>query len=175
MMPVTRTFFAYAFDGLLPKIVAAVDDRTHTPWGAIGLTLVLTELFLIWSLLINNFIQVLSYAVLIQLISMSLVGVAAMIVPWRKPDLYRAGATQARFLGIPVISIAGAGALLSGLFVYVLYFAYPAQFGLTDKGQFLLYSVGTLVAAVVFLNGVKLYRRRQGHDLALVYAEVPPE
>jgi len=36
-------------------------------------------------------------------------------------------------LGIPVVTIAGAGAILTAVFIWVLYFHYPTAFGLSDK------------------------------------------
>jgi basic amino acid/polyamine antiporter, APA family len=174
-VPLTRTLFAYAFDGLLPKKITAVDSRTHTPFWAIGVAFVLLEAFFIWSLQLNNFVQVLTYASLVQFISMGLVGVAAAIVPWRKPELYSAGATQRRFLGLPVVSIAGGAAVLSSVLIYVLYFHYAAEFGLSDKTKFVLFAVGVMVVSVIFLYGVRAIRHRQGIRQELVYAEIPPE
>jgi chromate transport protein ChrA len=118
---------------------------------------------------------VLTYASLVQFISMGLVGVAAAIVPWRKPDLYSAGATQRRFLGLPVVSIAGGAAVLSSVLIYILYFHYAAQFGLSDKVKFVVFAVGVMVVAVIFLYGVRAIRHHQGIRQELVYAEIPPE
>jgi APA family basic amino acid/polyamine antiporter len=174
-VPLTRSLFAYAFDGLLPKKVTDVERRTHTPVWAIGVGFVLLQAFFIWSLQLNNFVQVLTYASLVQFISMGLVGLAAAIVPWRRPDLYRGGGTQQRILGVPVITVAGVAAILSSVFIWVLYFHYSVQFGLSDKLKFILFALGVMVAGVVFLYGARAVRHRQGVRQELVYAEIPPE
>jgi amino acid transporter len=174
-VPLTRSLFAYAFDGLLPKKVTDVESRTHTPVWAIGLGFLLLQAFFIWSLQLNNFVQVLTYASLVQFISMGLVGLAAAIVPWRRPELYRAGATQQRVAGIPVITIAGVAAILSSVFIWVLYFHYSVQFGLSGKLKFILFAIGVMLAGVIFLFGARAIRRRQGVRQELVYAEIPPE
>jgi amino acid transporter len=175
IMTVTRTIFAFAFDGLLPQKLGEVDERTRTPWWAIGITFVLTELFFIWSLQIDNFFQVLVYATLIQLISMGLVGLCAAIVPWRKPDLYRAGSTQLKFLGIPVVTIAGVAAMLAVAFLYYVYFHWSTEFGLKDKGKFLYYLIGTIAVGALFYHVARLVQRGRGTRVELAFAEIPPE
>jgi amino acid transporter len=172
---VTRTIFAFSFDGLLPKRLSEVEERTKTPWWAIVITLVLTELVFLWSLQIGNLFQVLVYATLIQLVSMVLVALCAAIIPWRKPELFRAGGTQRRLFGVPVITIAGVGAILSAILVYCLFFVWSAQFGLENKLNFLYYLVGTIAAGVIFYNVARLVQRRRGHRVELAFAEIPPE
>ena len=69
---------------------------------------VISEFPFLFTLHLGGFSKILVYATLIQL-----VGLCAAIVPFRKPELFRAGATQCRFIGVPVITIAGVGAVLS--------------------------------------------------------------
>ena len=74
---------------------------------------VISEFTFLFTLHLGGFLKILVYATLIQLVPMGLVGRCAAIVPFRKPELFRAGATQCRFIGVPVITIAGVGAALS--------------------------------------------------------------
>jgi basic amino acid/polyamine antiporter, APA family len=151
-MTVTRTIFAYSFDGMLPRKLSAVDERTRTPWWAIAIVWVLTEITFLVALHLGNFFQILVYATLIQLITMGLVGLCAAIIPYRMPELFRAGATQAKILGVPIVTIAGVCAMLAAVAVYVIYFNWPTQFGLTNKLSFIYWLGGTAVAAVLFFN-----------------------
>jgi amino acid transporter len=139
------------------------------------IALVLSVAVFLWAVNAAGFFQILVYATLVQLIAMGLVGLSALIVPWVKPDLYRASATTRRFLGIPVVSIAGAGALAVSILIWILYFSYKTQFGLTDLGRmFGIFGV-TIGAAVIYYFVARAVRRSQGVDLDLVYAEIPPE
>lgn len=174
-LTLTRTIFAYSFDGLLPRRLSSVEERTRTPWWAIAITWVLTELVFLISLQLGNFFQILVYATLIFSISMAFVGACALVVPWRKPELYRAGATQRRVFGIPVISIAGGFAVVSVALIWTIYFVWPTQFGLENTTQFLLWVIGTILAAVVFFNLARYIQRRRGIRVELAYAEIPPE
>jgi basic amino acid/polyamine antiporter, APA family len=171
----TRMLFAYAFDGILPKSVTNL-SRNGSPYVAVILTLIASFVTLIWAVKgASNFFQVLVYATLVQLIAMGLVGLAAVLVPYTKPDLYRAAATHRKVLGIPVVSIAGLGAIATAVFIWILYFHYPAQFGLSDKQKmFTIFGV-TIALAIVYYIGIKLYRRSQGVDIDLAYSEIPPE
>ena len=65
-----------------------------SPYVAVLLALVASFITLIWAVNGSSFFQVLVYATLVQLIAMALVGLAAVLVPYTKPDLYRASATQ---------------------------------------------------------------------------------
>jgi basic amino acid/polyamine antiporter, APA family len=171
----TRMLFAYAFDGILPKSVTNL-SRNGSPYVAVILTLIASFVTLIWAVKgASNFFQVLVYATLVQLIAMGLVGLAAVLVPYIKPDLYRAAATHRRVLGIPVVSIAGIGAIATAVFIWILYFHYPAQFGLSDKQKMFTIFGATIVLAVIYYVGIKLYRRSQGVDIDLAYSEIPPE
>jgi len=130
---------------------------------------------LIWAVNGSNFFQVLVYATLVQLIAMALVGVSAIVVPYTKPDLYRASATKKTIAGIPVVSIAGAGAVLTCVFVWVLYFHYPTQFFLSDKQKmFSIFGV-TIALAILYYFAVKAFRRSKGIDIDRAFAEIPPE
>jgi APA family basic amino acid/polyamine antiporter len=171
----TRMLFAYSFDGLLPRFVAKVSGRSQAPVVAVAISGVLSVATLYWAIyLASNVFQVVTYIVLAQVVAMGLVGLSALVFPYRRPELYRASTTTRTFLGIPVVSIAGAGAVLSTVILWVLYFT-EAKLGLSDKRNFFLWIGGTGVLAVVFYYGARLVRKREGIDLDRVYGEIPPE
>jgi amino acid transporter len=171
----TRMIFAYSFDGLLPRGASKVSGRNHAPVVAIVIAGALAILTLAWAIYVAaNVFQVVTYTVLAQVVSMGLVGVAALLFPYRRAALFKASTTTKTFLGIPVVSIAGAGAIVSTIVLWILYFT-QAKLGLADKGNFFLWIGGTLVLAVVFYYSAVAVRRRQGVALDRVYHEIPPE
>ena len=172
-MQQTRIFFAWAFDGLFPFSVTKV-SRHHTPYVALILTLIVSVVTMYWATSSASYFGVIVYATLLAMITMMLVGLCAAIVPYRRPDFYRAGATQRRFLGIPVVSIAGVGAILAGGFVWVMYLHY-AEFGVAHKDKMVEFVVGTILGGVILYGAAAWIRSRQGVNIALAYAEVPPE
>ena len=113
------------------------------------------------------------YAVLIQLIAMTIVGVTAIVFPWRRPELFRASVSNRRILGVPAVSLAGGISVASGVILYAIYVHYTSL-GFSNTGKFVWFAIGTIAVALVFYAAAFLYRRR-GTDLNLVYAEIPPE
>lgn len=170
-----RTFFAWALDGLLPARFGRVSPRTHAPNYAIGLTVVLAVAVLWWA--VSNeegFLKFLYEAVLLQLVTMVLLAIAAVLLPYRRADVWRASATTQRLFGVPVVALAGALSvlLLGGLFF--IYMHYPAL-GIEDKGHFFRDCAIVLVAALVAYFVARAARRRQGVDVDKLAAEIPPE
>ncbi len=169
-----RTFFAWALDGLLPSRFARVSPRTHAPNYAIGLTVVLSVLVLWWA--VSNeegFFKVLIEAVVLQLVTMILLGIAAVLLPYRRPEVWRSSATTQRLFGIPIVALAGAlvTIVLAGLFF--IYMHYP-DLGI-DKGHFFRDCGIILGAALLTFFVARGVRLRQGVDVDKLAAEIPPE
>jgi amino acid transporter len=173
MLQQTRMLFAYAFDGILPKRVTKVSS-VGSPYVAVIIAVVGSIIVLYWGIHASSFFQVLAYATLIQLVAMCLVGITAVIVPWRRGALYRASAAQFKILGIPAVAVAGAAAVISAILIWIIYLHYPAL-GLSDKSKFFTFVAVTLGLGAVYYLAAKLIRRSQGVDIDLAYAEVPPE
>lgn len=169
-----RTFFAWALDGLLPTRIARVSSRTHAPNYAIGLTVVLSILVLGWAVFNNEgFQSVLVEAILLQLVTMILIGVSAVLLPYRRPEAWRSSATTRRVLGVPIVAAAGAvvAVMLAGLFYVFL--RYP-DLGI-DKGQYFRDSAIVLGASLLTFFIARAARLRQGVDVDKLAAEIPPE
>ncbi len=173
MLQQTRMLFAYAFDGILPKRVTNV-SKAGSPYIAVVVAVIGSIIVLYWGIHASSFFQVLAYATLIQLVGMVLVGITAVIVPWRRPKLYRASAAQFKILGVPAVVVAGAAAIISGILIWIIYLHYPAL-GISNKGKFFIFVIVTLALALAYYIGAKLIRRAQGVNIDLAYAEVPPE
>jgi amino acid transporter len=173
MLQQTRMLFAYAFDGILPKGVTKI-SRAGSPYVAVVIAVIGSIAVLYWGIHASSFFQVLAYATLIQLVGMVLVGITAVIVPWRRPQLYRASTAQFRILGVPAVTVAGAAAVVSGVLIWIIYLHYHAL-GLSNISKFVIFTLVTLGAAIVYYVGAKIIRRAQGVDIDLAYKEVPPE
>jgi APA family basic amino acid/polyamine antiporter len=170
-----RTLFAWALDGILPSRFARVSARTHAPNYAIGLTVILSILVLWWAVSNNeSFLKFLYEAVLLQLVTMVLLGIAAVLLPYRRPETWRSSTTTQRLFGIPVVALAGGLTviLLAGLFF--IYMRYPEPLGI-DKSQFFRDCAIILGAALVTFFVARTARKRQGVDVDKLAAEIPPE
>ncbi|HEX5984640.1 MAG TPA: APC family permease [Solirubrobacterales bacterium] len=170
-----RSFFAWALDGLLPSRFSQVSSRTHAPNYAIGLTVVLGIAALYWATSNQEgFNKFLYEAVLLQLVTMILLSLAAVLLPYRKPDAWRASATTRRLFGVPVVALAGALSIVLMAGLFYVYMRYPAL-GIEDKGHFLRDCGIILAAALVTFCVARAARKRQGVDVDKLAAEIPPE
>jgi basic amino acid/polyamine antiporter, APA family len=170
----TRTFFAWALDGVLPTRVSRVSQKTHAPNWGIGLVVVISIAVLYWAVTAaSSFFGVLVEAVMLQLVTMILLGIAAILLPYRRPEVWRASATTRTVGGIPVVAVAGAlvVVLMAGLFFIYLHYA-----GLGIKvGRFWRDCGIVLGASLITFFVARSARARQGVDVEKLAMEIPPE
>jgi amino acid transporter len=170
---VTRNIFAWSFDRVFPEPVATVSERFHTPVAATILTgallavmAYLTAFTSFWGYLVNLMIG-LFFAFII-------VSVAAIIFPYRKKELFQKSPIASWKVGnIPLVTIVGIASLLVSGYLEFTVLSYPAL-----GGAITWTSIGSVIAVFVFGLAMyfvyKVYRSKQGIDLALVFGEVPP-
>jgi APA family basic amino acid/polyamine antiporter len=176
-MPI-RSVFAWAFDRLLPEKFAEVNERTHSPVPAILLVMGLVTAMLAWSVLSTDFFTWLALGVEAGVVCVVIVGIAAVMFPSRRPDLYQASPANVRFAGIPVLYIVAPLSILVMLFLVYLTVTYPALAlaGNPDNLWQIPAFMGMIVViGLILYYGAKMVRRSQGVDVDLVYRELPPE
>lgn len=176
-MPI-RTVFAWSFDRLLPEKFSEVNERTHSPVPAILLIMGLVTAMLAWSVASTDFATWLALGVLAGVVCVVIVGVAAIMFPTRRPDLYRASPANLTVAGIPVLYIVGPLSIAVMLFLTWLTLQYPALalYGNPDNAWWVPTFIGGIViVGLVVYFGAKFIRRSQGVDIDLVYRELPPE
>jgi basic amino acid/polyamine antiporter, APA family len=170
-----RTMFAWSFDGIAPTAITKV-TRRGVPITATALTVAFSIACYAWAIYVaGNFFRVLVYATLIQLITHVLISVSSIVFPYRRPDLYRASVATHEVAGIPLMVVAGVGALCTTVFIYWAYFHYPF-FGLIGhKGNMVIWLVGAVLFGLAWYAGARMIRGQGGVNLDSVYAEIPPE
>jgi len=176
-MPI-RSVFAWAFDRLLPEKLAEVNERTHSPVPAILLVMGLVTAMLAWSVLSTDFFTWLALGVEAGVVCIVIVGIAAIMFPSRRPDLYQASPANVRFAGIPVLYIVAPLAILVMLFLVYLTVTYPALALAGNKDN--LWQIPAFMGMIVVIGlvlyyGAKMVRSGQGVDVDLVYRELPPD
>jgi basic amino acid/polyamine antiporter, APA family len=169
-----RALFAWSFDGLLPPVVASVDDRRHSPRVALAITAVLSVIALVWAVYSSNFFTVLALLVVLFLVPMAYVAVGAMLLPYLRPALFRQSPITGRFLGIPLLSWIGAFGLAASLFVFWIFMKYPAL-GVSNRKNTLIAMFGLMAGGFVLYYIARAVQRKRGVDIALNYQEIPPE
>jgi amino acid transporter len=176
-MPI-RSFFAWSFDRLMPESLASVNERTHSPVNAIIVTNVIIAALVIWSVIGNQFQLVLGLIVLAGALAVIIVGIAAIALPIRRPDLYQASPANVKFLGIPVLYIVGALSIAEFVFIIYISTQFPAlvMAGNPSDAWWIWAWLGGLIVGGALLYYIpRFIRARQGVNIGFVYKELPPE
>jgi basic amino acid/polyamine antiporter, APA family len=172
----TRMIFAAAFDRILPEAAGRVSERRAVPWVALLLIMVPSVVLSWFYWYYEGFGSLTLDASLVIAVTFLGSSVAATILPWWKPDLYK-NSPIARYniLGLPLISLAGGiTTIFLGwvLFEWLFESLYGIGVGNATSISFLVILYG--LAAVVFVVAW-LFRRAQGVDLEAIHSEIPAE
>jgi amino acid transporter len=170
----SRSIFAWSFDRLVPEGLSEVEPRTRSPLRANLIVLVVAFAYLALMVFGSaDFTTILFTQVLGLLGTFMLVALAGAVLPFRRPDLYKLGASDRRVLGLPLLT-----------FVSLIAFAIYAFFTVVLATQDVLAansSVGIkalIVIAVIALIAYPLsyaLNKSRGLDLSLANKTLPPE
>ncbi|HEX9037860.1 MAG TPA: APC family permease [Ktedonobacterales bacterium] len=173
-MIATRNLFAWSFDRLAPAGVAEVNERLHTP-------VIATVIVALWVELLNylNIYQGLGALLLNVIAVMALafvaVSIAAIALPYARPNIYNAAPAMVRrtIAGVPVIVLAGVVMLLSWGFVLYVTFSTTAFGQISLKSMLEAFAVPAI--GLVYYVIVRIVRAREGIQLQAAFQEIPPE
>ena len=173
----SRSLLAYSFDGILPKRVSNVHPKYHTPVVAILIISVLSEISLILLNIPYTSAKIYLFSTVLTwydaIFPMMLVGIAGIIFPFRKKDLFESSPAKSRIAGIPVMSITGIiTVIFTGMIAYLelTNSVYAANTSLGIE-----FVVGSVVVLFAIYFVAKVVRKHQGQPLDLVFGEIPPE
>ena len=103
-----------------------MNDRTHSPVIAIVTVNVIIAALVVWSVTSNVFQLVLGLIVLAGCLGVVIIAIAAIALPLRRPELYRASPANVKFLGIPVLFIVAPLSIAIFVALAVVSTQYPA-------------------------------------------------
>ncbi|WP_028921948.1 APC family permease [Pseudonocardia acaciae] len=169
-LTMSRCFVVWSFDRITPRQLARVDARRRTPVNALVAFGVLSLLSLFYYTF-GGSVTFLAGTTLGFIATFLTVAAAGIVLPFWKKDLYRGSAGDIRFLGIPVIVIAGAASLVMlGAMVY----AFLTNDALGANGLSGLLFLGGLwvLGALIFLVA-RAVQRRRGVPFDATFRELP--
>lgn len=170
----TRVIFAAAFDRVLPDRAAEVSERRKVPMYSLLLMLLPAVGLSAVYAYSTTFRSYTLDATLVIAVTYLFSAIAVVILPWRKPDLWRASpASRIKFLGVQVVPVAGVVTIALLGFDLWKWFTNDNYF---VNNQDSLYFMGALyVLAIVIYVIARIVRSRQGIDLSLINKEIPVE
>jgi len=175
----TRVIFAAAFDRVLPAWAANISAKRRVPYGSLVLMIV-PSLVISWIYAYRpTFTSVFLDATAVLALTFLATVVAAVILPWRRKDLYDASPiARWKVAGIPAITVVG---VITGLFLLFMLWEwsfnsadlYGTTFSSTPNSVY--YFLGSYAVAVVIYVVARVVRSRQGIDLRRIHHEIPVE
>ncbi len=172
----TRLPFAWSFDRFFPEKFAEV-NKYGSPTYSVMLATAIGEISVIWWWLaekigysgavgfINTMDGISTY---LWWFPSVFGGMAAVVLPFMRRDLYERSPLRHEVAGVPVMSIAGILTVLFNLWLYLALVGANA----TISDMFwiaLFYSIG----AAVFV-GYVVYNQKRGVDVKTLFQEIPP-
>jgi amino acid transporter len=169
----TRVMLAATFDRLLPEKVADISPRYNSPVIAIAIFFVAA---FIWTV-IYNYTTLTPYVASAEFVSLlAFMGtcLAAVVLPYRMPELYQASPmSRLRILGLPVMTAAGLVGLVFNSYLLYLYVAVPGLFANSPTGLIVVFGIYAVVLVYYLVR--RYYLRSQGVRPDLAFSTIPPE
>jgi amino acid transporter len=171
-MAMTRCIFAWSMDRVTPDQVAQVSPRTHAPNYAIAIGLV-GALIGLGVFVFTTFSEFLGGTTLGFLFTFLVTGVAAMVFPFRRKELYDKSPVKPTLFGLPLISILGALSIVGIGAIAYAYFTNDTYGSNTTRAYTVF--LGAWIVGFVYYGIVRIIRKRQGVNLALTATTLPPD
>ena len=169
-----RAPFAWAWDGLAPRWLTAVNSRFHTPVRAMVIIFVIVLPMVFWAAYTTSFITVFTIFTLTGFVTITISGLSAIVMAWRRPELYRGSAADWKVLGIPVLPVAGVGTVVFSALMVVEAIRFRTALGVSSLPELIGPPIGCIVVGIVYYLGARAVQRRHGIDLDLAYKTIPP-
>ena len=166
----SRYILAMSFDGILPRRLAGVSDRFHTPIVSILLVFIITVpliLFASYTSWLSEFVTSAEGS-----LWFAFIGITAIVYGWKKRADLKNASTWLRLAGL-IVMIFFAYITYQYLVLpyYGLNWASPSPTMWISLGLVL----GIWIIGAIAYPAAKWYFKKQGLDFSLVFKELPPE
>jgi amino acid transporter len=165
LVATSRAIFAMSFDRALPKQFADVNRRGVPTWATHAAMIFGLVAILVFA---RNVTLIVAMLDITTLFIFWMFGLSALMLPFRRPDIYALSPVQREVLGVPLVSLLGLLTTAVGWF-FVLFAAAPLKAG-AQVGLCVL----ILLMYAVYVR-CQQQARREGIDVSAIYGEIPPE
>jgi amino acid transporter len=182
----SRIVLAWSLDRQVPEWFSVVNERTNAPLRVIILAVLLGAVFFVLTFFGFNLAATTFFGILLAGLTWIMPGLNAVLIPYRRPDLFQLTSNTKRFLGLPRLVWSGILWLIFILPVYAAAFVYPLVKGIQSQGgAYLSLSTANTSGigwALVFIAvGIVVYfvmrfvNASRGINVKMIYQELPPD
>jgi amino acid transporter len=180
----SRIVLAWALDRQVPEWFSVVNERTNAPLRVIIIAVLLGAVFYVLTFFNVSLASTTFFGILLAGLTWIMPGLNAILIPYRRPDLFQLTNNTGKFLGLPRLVWYGILWLIFIVPVYAAAFGYPVYKGLESSGTAYLSlsnSSGVGVALIVILVGIIIYfvmravNVSRGINVKMIYQELPPD
>jgi APA family basic amino acid/polyamine antiporter len=174
LMVISRAFFAWSFDRVIPTKFASVSTKFNVPaFTIIIIGVIWAIVFAIYTFFSSTFISLIGGATVGENVSLIIIAVTAIIFPFTRKQLFSSSGANYKFGGVPVISIMGVLSL--AFLALITYFLvsnplYGASSAITYETIIALFVLGLIIYGIAYWQ-----RIRNGINIGLAFKEIPPE
>jgi amino acid transporter len=175
LVVISRCFFAWSFDRIIPAKFADVHSRFRTPYVSLIAMGIMGLVFLVWIDSVPVFFSWYWVSIPTDLPWIG-VSIAAIVFPYRCKKIFENSPVNYRIGSVPVISILGVlSTIVCSVHLGVLCFDPDWAWGGAVAPGTLVFVAALIIISAGTYFGTKFYRKRKGIDMGLAFKEIPPE
>jgi amino acid transporter len=180
----SRIVLAWALDRQVPEWFSVVNERTNAPLRVIIIAVLLGAVFYVLTFFGVSLASTTFFGILLAGLTWIMPGLNAILIPYRRPDLFQLTNNTAKFLGLPRLVWYGIVWLIFIVPVYVAAFGYPVYHNLQTSGTAYLSlsnTSGVGVALILVAVGIVIYfvmrfvNTSRGINVKMIFQELPPD
>jgi amino acid transporter len=180
----SRIVLAWALDRQVPEWFSVVNERTNAPLRVIIIAVLLGAVFYVLTFFNVSLASTTFFGILLAGLTWIMPGLNAILIPYRRPDLFQLTNHTGKFLGLPRLVWYGIVWLIFIVPVYVAAFGYPVYHNLQTSGTAYLSlsnTSGVGVALILVAVGIVIYfvmrlvNTSRGINVKMIFQELPPD
>ncbi|HEV7237187.1 MAG TPA: amino acid permease [Ktedonobacteraceae bacterium] len=182
----SRIVLAWALDRQIPEWFSVVNERTNAPVRVIVIAVLLGAVFYVLTFFGVSPASTIFFGVLLATLTWIMPGLNAVLLPYRRPDLFQLTNNTGKFLGLPRLVWCGILWLIFIVPVYLASFVWPliqSVLSFKNASDFLTYSntSGIGLALIIIAVGIIIYfvmkviNNSHGINTKMMFQELPPD
>ncbi len=180
----SRIVLAWALDRQVPEWFSVVNERTNAPLRVIVLAVLVGAVFYILTFFGVSLASTTFFGIMLAALTWIMPGLNAILIPYRRPDLFRLTNNTGRVLGLPKLVWCGVIWLIFILPVYTSALVWPVIQGFRSGGTSYLglsNPSGIGMALIFVLVGIAIYiamrmvNSARGINVKMMFQELPPD